>query len=192
VRQWVLSPPIPLRLLPATQPKLVTPVLQVVHCAITHLLLQQAGLKADQADSGAVMLIQRLGSAANLSVHLHCLVLDDVYRCTEGERFLSRRLRQRQELRALVMPAGPHEYAGVSELVATEPGCAHRAPARSSWTRPLKRVFEIDLEHCPNCGGEHKIVAAILEARVIEQIRNHPRLQARVRVPARGQTQHAA
>ena len=26
-------------------------------------------------------MIQRLGSAANLNVHLHCLVLDGVYRC---------------------------------------------------------------------------------------------------------------
>ncbi len=34
------------------QPKLVTPVLQVVHCAITRFLLDQAGLKAEQADSG--------------------------------------------------------------------------------------------------------------------------------------------
>jgi len=33
VRQWVLSLPIPLRLLLAAQPKLVTPVLQVVHRA---------------------------------------------------------------------------------------------------------------------------------------------------------------
>jgi hypothetical protein len=50
------------------------------------------------------------------------------------------------------------------------------------------------LEHCPNCGGELKIIAAILEAPVIERILNHPGLQARAppRVPARGQTQHAA
>ena len=86
VRQWVLSLPIPLRLLLAAQPKLVTPVLQVVHRAITRLLLDQAGLKADEAHSGAVTLIQRFGSAANLNIHLHCLVLDGVYRCdTEGE-----------------------------------------------------------------------------------------------------------
>jgi len=26
----------------------------------------------------------------------------------------------------------------------------------------LKRVFEIDMAHCPNCGGERKIIAAIL------------------------------
>ena len=80
VRQWVLSMPIPLRLLLAAQPKLVTPVLQVVHRVITRHLLGQAGLKAEEADSGAVTLIQRFGSAANLNIHLHCLVLDGVYR----------------------------------------------------------------------------------------------------------------
>ncbi len=81
VRQWVLSLPIPLRVLLAAQPELVTPVLQVVHRVITRQLLGQAGLKADEADSGAVTLIQRFGSAANLNIHLHCLVLDGVYRC---------------------------------------------------------------------------------------------------------------
>ena len=80
VRQWVLSLPIALRLLLAAQPKLVTPVLQVVHRVITRHLIGQVGLKADEADSGAVTLIQRFGSAANLNIHLHCLVLDGVYR----------------------------------------------------------------------------------------------------------------
>ena len=47
---------------------------------ITRYLLGQAGLKADEADSGAVTLIQRFGSAADLNIHLHCLVLDGVYR----------------------------------------------------------------------------------------------------------------
>ena len=80
VRQWVLALPIPLRLLLAAQPKLLTPVLQVVHRVITRHLLGQADLKAEEADSGAVTLIQRFGSAANLNIHLHCLVLDGVYR----------------------------------------------------------------------------------------------------------------
>ncbi|MGH8613534.1 MAG: hypothetical protein ACREYF_16335, partial [Gammaproteobacteria bacterium] len=35
------------------------------------------------------------------------------------------------------------------------------APARISWTRLLKRVFDIDVEHCPQCGGPLKIIAAI-------------------------------
>jgi hypothetical protein len=35
------------------------------------------------------------------------------------------------------------------------------APAHLSWARLLKRVFEIDLEHCPHCGGPLTIIAAI-------------------------------
>jgi hypothetical protein len=65
---------------------LVTPVLQVVHRVITCHLLGQAGLKADEADSDAVTLIQRFGWAANLNIHLHCLVLDGVYRRGTGIR----------------------------------------------------------------------------------------------------------
>jgi hypothetical protein len=62
----VLSLPITLRLLLAAQPRLLTPVVQVVHRVITRHLLGGAGREADEADSGAVMLIQRFGSAANL------------------------------------------------------------------------------------------------------------------------------
>ena len=80
VRQWVLSLPIPLRLLLAAQPKLVTPVFQLVHRVITRFLLGQAGRNVEGADSGAVTLIQRFGSAANLNIHHHCLVLDGVNR----------------------------------------------------------------------------------------------------------------
>jgi hypothetical protein len=55
-------------------------------------------------------------------------------------------------------------------------------------------VFEIDLEHCPNCRGELKIIAAILETPVIERILTHLGLQARAppRAPARGHMQQAA
>ena len=65
---------------------------------------------------------------------------------------------------AALVPHGPEQATGKSELTATEPGCAHGRPARISWARLLKRVFEIDLEHCPNCGGQLKIIAALLEA----------------------------
>jgi hypothetical protein len=84
VRQWVLSFPIPLRLLLATHPQLLAPVLQIVHRVIATFLIQQAGLQRTEAHTGAVTLIQRFGSAANLNIHLHCLVLDGVYRTTEG------------------------------------------------------------------------------------------------------------
>jgi hypothetical protein len=34
----------------------------------------------------------------------------------------------------------------------------------------LKPVFELNLEHCPNCCGELKIDAATLERSVIEKV----------------------
>ncbi len=370
VRQWVLSLPIPLRLLLAAQPQLLTPVLQVVHRMITRFLLEQARLKANEADSGAVTLIQRFGSAANLNIHLHCLVLDGVYRRgAEGEpqfvgvpaptdeavqvvlhkiitrlmKLLTRRgvlveeqgetylaghdgdsdeiralkrvqagsctyriayrpragqkvltlqgtvpraadfkqnlcanpegfslhaavrcpaherdslerlcryttrpalanervrcngtgqvvltlktawrdgtthlvmsplefmqrlaalaprprlhlirfhgvLAPNAKLRAQVVPQQPPVPAQSARPDAGEAMLGHR-PVRPSWVRLLKRVFDLDLEHCPNCGGELKIIAAILEAPVIEKILTHLGLQARAppRAPARGQ-----
>lgn len=84
VRQWVLSFPIPLRFLLASHPYLLSPVLQVINRAISTFLTKQAGLKRTEAQTGAVTLIQRFGSAANLNIHLHCLVLDGVY-ATTGE-----------------------------------------------------------------------------------------------------------
>ena len=67
-------------------------------------------------------------------------------------------------------------------------------PVRLSWAKLLKRVFDLDLEHCPNCGGELKIIAAILEQPVIEKILTHLGLQARAppRSAARGQALQAA
>jgi hypothetical protein len=56
---------------------------------------------------------------------------------------------------------------------------AHGAPARMSWARLLKRVFDIDLEHCPQCGGDFKIIAAIEEPAVIVKILTHLGLPAR-------------
>ena len=64
VRQRVLSLLIPLRLLLAVQPELVTPVLQVVQRLVTRHLLDGAGLKADEGHGNAVTFIQRFGSAA--------------------------------------------------------------------------------------------------------------------------------
>jgi hypothetical protein len=56
-------------------------VLRVVQRVIARHLLDAAGLASDEGHGGAVTLIQRFGSAANLNIHLHCLVLDGVYRC---------------------------------------------------------------------------------------------------------------
>jgi hypothetical protein len=108
VRQWVrvcqLRLPIPLRVLLAAQPELVTPVLQVVQRVVERHLLGHTGLKSDEGQGGAVTLIQRFGSAANLNIHLHCLVLDGVYRC-DGDgapSFVDAGAPTDEELRALL------------------------------------------------------------------------------------------
>ena len=80
VRQWVLSLPFALRYLLATRPGLVTQVLGIVYRAISGHLIRKAGLTRAGAVTGAVTLIQRFGSALNLNVHFHLLVLDGVNR----------------------------------------------------------------------------------------------------------------
>ena len=362
--------PIPLRILLAAQPELITPVLQVVQRVLARYLLGQAGMKVGEGECGSVTLIQRFGSAANLNIHLHCLVLDGVYRTNangepefidipapsdediwevlqriirgvmkqlvrrgilvedQGEMYLADDEEDSEQARVLrplqrgscvyriafgpragqkvltLQGALPREASGKQRLCAdlqgfslhaavrcgagqrktlerlcryiTRPALAHdrvqinaagqvelklktpwrdgtthqvmsplefmqrlaalvprprlhlirfhgvlapnaklRAkvvprpadepaqkestpedgeathgpPMRLGWAKLLKRVFNLDLEHCPNCGGELKIIAAILERPAIEKILTHLGLQARAppRAPARGQ-----
>lgn len=56
-------------------------MLQVVQGVLMRHLLDRADLKGVGGQGGAVTLIQQFGSAANLNIHLHCLVLDGVFRC---------------------------------------------------------------------------------------------------------------
>jgi hypothetical protein len=44
---------------------------------------------------------------------------------------------------------------------------------RLGWVTLLKRVFNLDLTHCPHCGGELRIIVAILQRQAIEKILNH-------------------
>jgi len=83
------------------------------------------------------------------------------------------------------------EIVPASAQPATEPPSEH-PPAqgetpRMSWARLLKRVFDIDVEHCPNCGGALKIIAAIEDPPVIVKILSHLGLSTRAppRAPAR-------
>ena len=61
---------------------------------------------------------------------------------------------------------GQHHGAGAvqqAKPAECEANCAHHRPVRLSGAQLLKRVFDLGLEHGPNCGGELKIMAAILE-----------------------------
>jgi hypothetical protein len=57
----------------------------------------------------------------------------------------------------------------------------------------LKRVFDFDMQHCPNCDAvELNVIAAILERPVIDKILTHPGLESQPppRAPARGTGRH--
>ena len=98
-------------------------------------------------------------------------------------------------IRARVVRQEPEPPAQATQPIECEANCAHHRPVRLSWAKLLKRVFEIDMQRCPRCGGgQVKVIAAILEQPVIEKILTHLGLQARVpaRAPARGQALQAA
>jgi len=87
------------------------------------------------------------------------------------------------KLRSQIVPAPPEPATETSSEEAQGQG---KTP-RVSWARLLKRVFDLDVEHCPNCGGGLKIIAAIEDSPVIVKILSHLGLPPRAppRAPAR-------
>ena len=79
MRQWVLSFPFQLRFLFASYPELMGQVLGIVYRTLSTHLIKKAGFTKTAAQTGAVTLIQRFGSALNLNIHFHMLFLDGVY-----------------------------------------------------------------------------------------------------------------
>lgn len=72
--------PYPLRFLFAARPQVLSQVLGVVYRAISTYLIKKTGFTvASGARTGAVTLIQRFGSALNLNIHFHMLLLDRAY-----------------------------------------------------------------------------------------------------------------
>jgi len=52
------------------------------------------------------------------------------------------------------------------------------AKGRMRWAQLLKRVFDIDIERYPHCGGQLKLIAAIEDAAAIVRILTHLGLAA--------------
>src|SRR5690606_38243996 len=75
-RQWVLTVPWPRRWLLARRPELVRGVLSVLMREVTRWYQERTGVRGQ---TGSVTVTQRFGSAMNLNLHYHCLVLDGVY-----------------------------------------------------------------------------------------------------------------
>ncbi|MFT6087943.1 MAG: hypothetical protein ACI9UD_003131 [Glaciecola sp.] len=85
IRQWVLSLPIPLRLLLARYPSELSKVMEIIHRAISTHIVSRAGFSNKQAKTEAVTLIQRFGSALNLNIHFHMLFLEVAISENHGE-----------------------------------------------------------------------------------------------------------
>jgi hypothetical protein len=85
IRQWVLSLPIPLRLLLARYPKELSKVMQIIHRTISTDIIHRTGYLKKQAKTGAVTYIQRFGSALNLNIHFHMLFLEGVITEERGQ-----------------------------------------------------------------------------------------------------------
>ncbi len=81
------------------------------------------------------------------------------------------------KLRSEIIPDKP---ATVNETSDDLDSTQHQTTsARISWARLLKRVFNIDIEHCPHCGGTLKIIATIEDPAVVAKILAHLGLPTR-------------
>ena len=105
----------------------ILPLLHVVQRVITRHLLASAQIRSDEGHGGAVTLIRLFGSAANLNIHLHCLVLDGVYRCgADGlPSFAEARESTDDELHAL-----PHTVIGRRLKMLTRRGLNRQPPPK--------------------------------------------------------------
>jgi len=89
--------------------------------------------------------------------------------------------------RARITPA--RRGRGAKPTKPTEDRTPAEQRSAMHWAKRLKRVFEIDVETCPNCGGTVQITACIEDPLVIERILTHlaskdlPGLWAESRAP---------
>ena len=93
------------------------------------------------------------------------------------------------KLRKAVVPVPPvaTPLAQAGDCANTLAKSAGSVKGRMRWAQLLKRVFDIDIERCPHCGGQLKLIAAIEEPTAIVRILTHLGLAAQPppRAPAR-------
>jgi hypothetical protein len=72
--------------------------------------------------------------------------------------------------RALVTPAKRGKGAKPQVAEEGQEGASAERRAAMTWAQRLKRVFGIDIETCPACGGALRIIACIEDPVVIKKI----------------------
>ncbi len=75
--------------------------------------------------------------------------------------------------RARITPARRGRGAKPTKSTQTEDRTPAEQRSAMRWAKRLKRVFQIDVETCPSCGGTVKVIASIEDPPVIERILNH-------------------
>ena len=95
------------------------------------------------------------------------------------------------KLRSFIVPKRQPPQEGSDPPVHAHSECPEKPQhsKRKSWAELLARVFNIDMKTCHLCGGEFKIISAILERTAIRKILSHLGLPdeppdiARARIP---------
>lgn len=75
--------------------------------------------------------------------------------------------------RALVTPAKRGEGTKPKATAEQQESMPVQRRAAMTWAQRLKRVFGIDIEPCPACGGALRIIACIEDPAVIKRILTH-------------------
>lgn len=83
--------------------------------------------------------------------------------------------------RAFVTPA--NRGKGNPAKVADAPSTPAERRASMTWAQRLKRVFGIDIETCPACGGAVRIIACTEDPVVIQKILGHLKSKDAIREP---------
>ena len=75
--------------------------------------------------------------------------------------------------RARITPARRGRGTKPTKSAQTEDRTPAEQRSAMRWAQRLKRVFKVDVETCPNCGGTVKVIASIEDPPVIERILKH-------------------
>jgi len=94
-RQWVITLPIPLRYLVATDKKIGTEIHSVVMNEVHNYYTSKGGVKNSR--TGSITFIQRFGTLLNLNPHFHLIALDGVYMLNASNKVIFKNLTEPTE-----------------------------------------------------------------------------------------------